>query len=40
MICKFCGKEIEEGSPICNHCAKPVPSVYNECANQEEVTLK
>lgn len=40
MICRFCGKEIEEGSPICNHCAKPVPSVYNECANQEEVTLK
>lgn len=24
MICKFCGKEIEEGSTICNHCAKPV----------------
>jgi cation transport ATPase len=24
MICRFCGKEIEEGSVICNHCAKPV----------------
>ena len=26
MFCRFCGKELEEGSPICTNCAKPVIS--------------
>jgi hypothetical protein len=33
MICRFCGKEIEEESLICNYCAKPV--IRNE--NRENI---
>ena len=37
MICKFCGKEIEEGSPICNHCAKPVVNEYRKFVKEDYV---
>ena len=33
MICRFCGKEIEEGSQICNHCAKPVIGLFSSETN-------
>ena len=35
MVCRFCGKEIEEGSVICNHCAKPVVNAYKNLTKDE-----
>ena len=41
MICRFCGEEIEEGSLICNHCAKPVIEEKNKDGNsQQKITEK